>query len=57
MSDKNNCGVQVIGCCVKDCKFHVSNDYCSAANIKVENAQAKNKGETFCATFVNRISC
>ena len=57
MSDKNNGGVQVIGCCVKDCKYHVSSDYCSATGIKVENAQAKQKGETFCSTFVNRTSC
>lgn len=57
MSDKNNGGVQFIGCCVKDCKYHVSSDVCAAERIKVENAQAKQKGETFCATFVNRASC
>ena len=56
MNGKNNCGLQTIGCCVKDCKYHEINDFCTAANIKVENAAATRKGETFCSTFVNRAS-
>ena len=52
---KSNCScVQNVDCCVKDCRYHASDDRCSARSIHVENADARRKGETFCSTFENR---
>ncbi len=46
--------VQNVGCSVKECKYHASNDICSAEHIVVQNENAQRKAETFCGTVVNK---
>ena len=40
-----------VGCDVTVCKYHTTDDKCSAGHIRVENHSAQNKTETFCGTF------
>lgn len=40
-----------IGCTAENCKYHTSNNYCSAQHIDVRNENALRKAETFCSTF------
>ena len=43
-----------VGCTVKDCRYHSEANRCRASAITVSNEHARNKTETFCATFENR---
>lgn len=56
MNAKNNgcSSVQYVGCNVKDCKYHSSENLCKATHINVQNEQAQRKSETFCSTFESR---
>jgi hypothetical protein len=54
MSDNRNCGCSTISgvsCGAKNCKYHTTEDKCSASSIKVENTSAMKKAETWCGTF------
>jgi hypothetical protein len=46
--------VQNVGCSVKECKYHATNDVCSAEHISVQNENAQRRAETFCGPFANK---
>jgi len=52
MNTFDNCGkTQGVGCDVSACRYHGEGNCCCAGNIHVENRNATEKSETFCATF------
>ena len=55
MENKNNCGcgntLHNVKCDVKRCAYHSDGDFCHAESIRVSNASAQTKGETFCSTY------
>lgn len=54
---KNGCDhVRGVGCSVIGCKFHSSENRCTAESIDVKNENAVKKAETFCGTFTPRSS-
>jgi hypothetical protein len=58
MDNKKNCCEKLkgVGCGVVNCKFHSSDNYCHADQIKIESQNAMKKAETFCGTFSPRGS-
>ena len=46
-----------VGCDVTACKYNTVDCRCSAGQIKVKNAHALTKGETYCGTFCPRGTC
>ena len=53
MKNANNTP-KTVGCNVKDCRYHSAGDFCHAESIHVSNERAREKAETFCATFENK---
>ena len=55
--NKNGCScVTAVGCSVENCTYHTKENRCGASRINVQNEQATQKVETFCATFTPRGS-
>ncbi len=56
MTKQSNPGMSCVSCSVRDCKFHDTENFCTASNIKVQNENAQRKAETYCGTFIPRSS-
>jgi len=55
-NNNNNFSCVSVGCDVKNCIYHSANDICTADRILVENQNANQKVETFCATFTPKTN-
>lgn len=45
-----------VGCGVTSCKYHTSENNCTANRITVQSENAVRKAETFCSTFAQGAS-
>ena len=50
MNERCDC-LNGVGCGVCACKYHTSENRCTAERINVQNENACRKAETFCSTF------
>lgn len=51
MRTDHTTGLHGVGCQVSGCKYHTTENRCTANSICVQNENAQNKAETFCSTF------
>ena len=45
-----------VDCGVINCKYHSADNACVASSITVENHNAIKRAETFCGTFLPKVS-
>lgn len=53
MNGKQEC-INGVKCGVGHCKYHTTENRCTAGRINVQNESAMKKAETFCSTYETR---